>query len=60
MFYWPWTGTNTGLGGTGRTVRIGGYEEWTFGDDGRISQSLGHYDEADYQRQVSAGAASTP
>ena len=60
MLHWTWTGTNTGPGGTGRAVRISGYEEWTFGDDGRIGQSLGHYDEAYYQRQVSAGAASTP
>ncbi len=29
-----------------------GYEEWTFGADGLISQSLGHFDEVDYQRQL--------
>ena len=33
-----------------------GYEEWTFGSDGLISQSLGHYDEAEYQRQLKEGA----
>lgn len=54
VFHWTWTGTNTGPGGTGRPVRITGYEEWTFGADGLISQSLGHYDEAEYQRQMSA------
>jgi steroid delta-isomerase-like uncharacterized protein len=57
VFHWTWTGTNTGPGGTGRPVRISGYEEWTFGVDGLIAQSLGHYDEAEYQRQVSAPAA---
>jgi steroid delta-isomerase-like uncharacterized protein len=52
IFHWTWTGTNTGPGGTGRAVHITGYEEWTFGADGLISQSLGHFDEAEYQRQV--------
>jgi hypothetical protein len=32
-----------------------GYEQWTLDDDGLILQSLGHYDEAEYQRQLSAG-----
>jgi len=53
VFYWTWTGTNTGPGGTGRAVRISGYEEWTLGPDGLIAASMGHYDEAEYQRQVS-------
>ena len=53
-FHWHWTGTNTGPGGTGKAVDIIGYEEWTFGPDGLIAQSLGHYDEAEYHRQVSA------
>ncbi|HET7603204.1 MAG TPA: ester cyclase [Gemmatimonadales bacterium] len=44
--HWTLTGTDTGLGGTGRSVHISGYEEWTFGPDGRIAQSLGHFDEA--------------
>ncbi len=55
IFRWTLTGTNTGLGGSGRRVRISGYEEWTFGADGLIAASLGHFDEADYQRQL-AGA----
>ncbi len=53
-FHWTWTGTNTGPGGTGRSVRISGYEEWTLGSDGLIVESKGHYDEAEYQRQMSA------
>jgi hypothetical protein len=52
IFHWTWTGTNTGPGGTGKAVRISGYEEWSIGSDGLISQSLGHFDEAEYQRQV--------
>jgi steroid delta-isomerase-like uncharacterized protein len=51
-FHWIWTGTNTGPGGTGKAVRMTGYEEWTFGVDGLISRSLGHFDEAEYQRQL--------
>jgi steroid delta-isomerase-like uncharacterized protein len=55
VFRWTWTGTNTGPGGTGRAVRISGYEEWTLNPDGLIGESKGHYDEAEYQRQVGAG-----
>jgi hypothetical protein len=51
-FHWKFVGTNSGPGGTGREVRIGGYEEWTMGADGRIVQSLGNYDAADWDRQV--------
>jgi hypothetical protein len=54
-YRWTLTGTNTGPGGTGRRVRIGGSEEWTIGRDGLIERSLGHFDEADYRRQL-AGA----
>lgn len=53
-FHWIWTGTNTGPGGTGKAVRITGYEEWTFGAHGLIAESKGHYDEDEYKRQVNA------
>jgi len=52
VFYWTWTGTNNGPGGTGRAVHISGYEEWTLGSDGLIAESKGHYNEAEYHRQV--------
>jgi steroid delta-isomerase-like uncharacterized protein len=55
-FRWIWTGTNTGPGGTGKSVRINGYEEWTMGADGLIRESKGHYDEAEYQRQLQSDA----
>jgi steroid delta-isomerase-like uncharacterized protein len=55
-FRWIWTGTNTGPGGTGKFVRINGYEEWTIGADGLIRESKGHYDEAEYHRQLQSGA----
>jgi hypothetical protein len=56
IFRWTWTGTNTGPGGTGKSVRINGYEEWTIGADGLIAESKGHFDEAEYQRQLKSGA----
>src|SRR6266404_2322201 len=51
-FRWIWTGTNTGPGGTGKSVRIKGYEEWTIGADGLIAESKGHYDEVEYRSNV--------
>jgi steroid delta-isomerase-like uncharacterized protein len=55
IYRWTLTGTNTGPGGTGKAVHISGYEEWTIGADGLIAESKGHLDEAEYQRQLSAG-----
>ena len=52
-YHWTLTGTNTGPGGTGHSVRISGYEEWSIGRDALIATSLGHFDAAEYQRQVS-------
>lgn len=51
-YHWTLVGTNTGPGSTGNRVRISGYEEWTIGSDGLIAASLGHFDEADYARQL--------
>ena len=55
-FHWHWTGTNTGPGGTGNAVDLKGYEQWTIGDGGLILESLGHFDEVEYQRQLNAGS----
>ena len=60
IFRWTWTGTNSGPGGTGKSVRINGYEEWTMGADGLIAASEGHFDEAEYQRQLKSGAPPAP
>ena len=54
VYRWTLTGANTGPGGTGRSVRISGREEWTIGADGLIAQSRGHFDEAEYQRQLAS------
>ena len=43
----------------GRTrVRISGFEEWTIGDDGLIASPLGHFDQAEYDRQIRHGVES--
>jgi len=51
-YRWTLTGTNAGPGGGGRKVKISGYEEWTIGADGLVAASLGHFDAADYDRQL--------
>jgi len=56
-YRWTLVGTNTGPGGTGNPVRISGFEEWTLGDDGLVAESQGHYDQAEYDRQLGEGSA---
>ena len=51
-YHWTLTGTNTGPGGNGRSVRISGFEQWTMSSEGLIAASLGSYDAADWDRQV--------
>jgi len=53
-FHWTLTGTNTGPGGTGKRVRISGYELWKIDNEGLIAESQGHFDAADYERQINA------
>jgi hypothetical protein len=54
-YHWTFTGTNTGPSGTGNSVRISGFEEWRFGDDGLVVESQGQYDQVDYDRQLEHG-----
>jgi nuclear transport factor 2 (NTF2) superfamily protein len=54
-YHWTLVGTNSGPSGTGNRVRISGFEEWTIGDDGLIAESQGHYDQAEYDRQLQHG-----
>ena len=56
-FHWTLTGTNTGPGGTRKRVRISGYELWQFDNDGLIGNSKGHFDSAEYKRQLKHGVA---
>jgi uncharacterized protein (TIGR02246 family) len=79
-FHWTLTGTNTGSGGTGKKVRISGFELWKIDNgaggsratwtgkpervdeqggksinDGLIAESEGHFDAAEYERQLREG-----
>ena len=54
-YHWTLIGTNTGPCGTGNRVRFSGFEEWTIGDGGLIAESKGHFDQAEYERQLQHG-----
>jgi len=51
-YRWTFTGTSAE---TGKSVRLPGYEEWTIAPDGLIAESRGHYDQAEYDRQLQHG-----
>ena len=57
-YHWTLVGTNTGPGGTGQSVRISGFEEWTLGEGELIAASLGPFNRADYDRQFEHGVGS--
>ncbi len=52
IYHWTLTGTNTGPGGTGRSVHISGFEVWEIGANGLIANSRGHFDSDEYRRQL--------
>ena len=54
-FHWTLIGTNTGPDGTGRRVQISGYEEWQMSEAGLVGSSKGHFDTAEYERQLEHG-----
>jgi predicted ester cyclase len=54
-YRWTLIGTNTGPGGTGHRVRLSGFELWQIGADGLIASSQGHFDAAEYHRQLERG-----
>lgn len=51
-YHWTLTGT---YAANGNPVRISGFEIWELGPDGLIASSEGHFDAADYDRQLRAG-----
>jgi nuclear transport factor 2 (NTF2) superfamily protein len=55
-YHWTFTGTSAE---TGKWVQIPGFEEWRIGADGLIAESRGHYDQAEYDRQLREGAGPT-
>jgi nuclear transport factor 2 (NTF2) superfamily protein len=48
-FHWTLIGTHVA---NGNRVRISGYELWKIDNDGLIAESEGHFDAADYERQL--------
>lgn len=54
-FHWTLTGTNTGINGTGKKVKISGFELWQMDNNGLIKQSKGSFDAEDYNRQIKNG-----
>jgi hypothetical protein len=51
-YRWTFTGTSAE---TGKSVRLPGFEEWTIASDGLIAMSRGHFDQAEYDRQLQHG-----
>ena len=54
-YRWTLTDTNTGPSGTGRPVRISGFELWRICEGGLIAETQGHFDRAAYQRRLEGG-----
>jgi hypothetical protein len=45
------------LAGTGKRVRISGYERWKIDNHGLIAESKGHFDAVEYECQLKHGVA---
>lgn len=54
-FHWTLEATNSGPGGSGKKVRVSGYESWRLDEDGLIAESQGHFPTAEYERQLEVG-----
>jgi hypothetical protein len=52
LYHWTLVGTHVAPNGTGNRVQISGYEDWRFGRDGLVAESKGHFDAAEYRRQL--------
>jgi predicted ester cyclase len=55
VYIWTFSGTNSGPGGTGNTVRFSGFEVWQISPDNLILTSRGYFDSAVYQEQLRSG-----
>ena len=55
-YHWTLIGTNTDPGATGKRLHIRGFEEWRIGEAGLIAESRGHFDAAEYERQLERDA----
>ncbi len=54
-FHWTLTGTNSGLAGTGKKVKVSGYELWQMGKNSLILKTEGHFPTVGYNRQLEFG-----
>ncbi len=52
IFLWTLEGTHSE---TGNVVKVGCWEEWTLSDAVLVSESLGRFDAAEYDRQIAEG-----
>ena len=52
IYHWRFIGSNTGPDGTGAAVDFSGSESWIFDNEGLILDSIGSFDDEDYQRQL--------
>lgn len=52
LYAWTLEGTHSG---TGKRVKVPGWEEWSLSDDVLVSVSRGRFDAAEYERQVAEG-----
>jgi len=50
------TGDCSGPGGTEQRVCIKGFEEWRMGEDALIAEARGHFNKADFHRQMAKRA----
>jgi hypothetical protein len=53
-FHWTLAGTYSG---TGKKVRISGYEDWRLDGEGLVAESKGVFDAAEYERQLLGGVS---
>lgn len=51
-WFWRMRGTFSGPGGNGRRVDMRGWEVLSIAPDGRIRHAEGHYNQAEYNRQL--------
>ena len=51
LYLWTFTGTHAG---TGRALRITGWEEWELGEDLKVTASRGWFDPEEWARQTAA------
>ena len=56
IYLWTLEGTNSGPGGTGNFVRIGGWQNWHLSNDLLIVSADGGYDASENDRQIQGGS----